>query len=237
MKMNWKRWTAWALVSLFAAGALFAGGGAEDEEAGPKQDVTPEGVFPIVDEKITMTAFLPASGSLGASVEDYQDNDFIRYLEEKTNIFLELETAPSGEAEQKRNLLLASNDYPEIFISEFSGFEYQFYGSQGVFLPLNDLIDRYGVNVPKVFTDYPLVKANLAMADGSIYALPDINDCFHCAYAQKMWIYRPWLEKLGLEMPATTEEFKEVPTATVSKTKFPSRGQSPAGSPEWTDFL
>ena len=210
MKMNWKRWTAWALVSLLAAGALFAGGGAEDEEAGPKQDVTPEGVFPIVDEKITMTAFLPASGSLGAPVEDYQDNDFIRYLEEKTNIFLELETAPSGEAEQKRNLLLASNDYPEIFISGFSGFEYQFYGSQGVFLPLNDFIAEYGINTRKAFADYPQVKANLTAPDGAIYGLPDINDCFHCSYGQKLWIYRPWLEKLGLDMPATTEEFKDV---------------------------
>ena len=205
MKMNWKRWTAWALVMGLAAGALFAGG-AEDEQAGPGPAVNPAGTFPIVDEKISMTAFIAAS----SFVDDYQDNDFTRYIEEKTNIHLELEIAPGAEALQKRNLLMASGDYPEIFITGFSKSEQQFYGSQGVFLPLNDLIDRYGVNVPKVFTDYPLVKANLAMADGSIYALPDINDCFHCAYAQKMWIYRPWLEKLGLEMPATTEEFKEV---------------------------
>ena len=205
MKMNWKRWTAWMLVMGLAAGAVFAGGGADDE-AGPGPAVNPAGTFPIVDEKISMTAFIAAS----SFVDDYQDNDFTRYIEEKTNIHLELEIAPASEALQKRNLLMASGDYPEIFITGFSKSEQQFYGSQGVFLPLNDLIDRYGVNVPKVFTDYPLVKPNLAMADGTIYALPDINDCFHCAYAQKMWIYRPWLEKLGLEMPATTEEFKEV---------------------------
>ena len=205
MKMNWKRWTAWALVMGLAAGTLLAGG-AEDEEAGPGPAVNPPGTFPIVDEKISMTAFIAAS----SFVDDYQDNDFTRYIEEKTNIHLELEIAPAAEALQKRNLLMASGDYPEIFITGFSKSEQQFYGSQGVFLPLNDLIDRYGVNVPKVFTDYPLVKPNLAMADGTIYALPDINDCFHCAYAQKMWIYRPWLEKLGLEMPSTTEEFKEV---------------------------
>ena len=203
--MNRRLWIlSFVLIALRAA-AMFANGGADDEGgAGPA--VNPPGIFPIVDEKITMTAFVPS----GAEVDDWQNNDFIRYLEDKTNIYLELETAAGTEALQKRNLLLASGDYPEIFITGFSKSEYQFYGSQGVFLPLNDLIAEYGINSRKAFADYPLAEDNLTMPDGTIYALPDINDCFHCAYAQKMWIYRPWLEKLGLEMPATTEEFKDV---------------------------
>ena len=205
MNMNWTRWAASAVIWGLAA-AVFANGGSDDK-AGPSIAVNPAGTFPIVDEKITMTAFLPTEP---AAVDDYQDNDFTRYLEEKTNIYLELETAPFTEAVQKRNLLLASGDYPEIFIMGFSKFEQRFYGSQGVFFPLNDFIAEYGVNTRKAFADYPLVEDNMTMPDGTIYALPDINDCFHCSYAQKMWIYRPWLEKLGLEMPATTEEFKEV---------------------------
>ena len=203
--MNRKLWILSFVFIALAAAAVFANGGADDE-GGTGPAVNPPGIFPIVDEKITMTAFVPS----GAEVDDWQDNDFIRYLEDKTNIYLELETAAGTEALQKRNLLLASGDYPEIFITGFSKSEYQFYGSQGVFLPLNDLIAEYGINARKAFADYPLAEDNLTMPDGTIYALPDINDCFHCAYAQKMWIYRPWLEKLGLEMPATTEEFKEV---------------------------
>ena len=190
---------------LLVAALLQACGAEKQQEA--KQAVTPAGQFPIVEEKMTMSAFLPSS----SLVDDHQDNDFVRYLEKKTNILLELETAPDGtEAIQKRNLLLASGDYPEIFISAFGKSEQQLYGSQGVFLPLNDLIAEYGINTRKAFEDYPLVEANMTMPDGTIYALSDINDCFHCAYAQKMWIYQPWLDKLGLEMPTTTEEFKQV---------------------------
>ena len=203
--MNRRLWILSFIFIAFSAPAVFANGGADDE-GGTGPAVNPPGIFPIVDERITMTAFVPS----GAEVDDWQDNDFIRYLEDKTNIYLELETAAGTEALQKRNLLLASGDYPEIFITGFSKSEYQFYGSQGVFLPLNDLIAEYGINARKAFADYPLAQDNLTMPDGTIYALPDINDCFHCAYAQKMWIYRPWLDKLGLEMPATTEEFKEV---------------------------
>ena len=190
---------------LLLAAVLYSCGAEKQQEA--KQTVTPAGEFPIIEEKMTMSAFLPAS----SFVDDYQDNDFVRYLEKKTNIYLEIETAPAGaEATQKRNLLMASGGYPEIFIAEFSRSEQQLYGAQGVFVPLNDLIAEYGVNVRKAFADYPLVKANMTMPDGTIYALPDINDCFHCSYAQKMWIYQPWLDQLGLEMPTTTGQFKEV---------------------------
>ncbi len=28
--------------------------------------------------------------------------------------------------------------------------------------------------------------------------------------AQKLWIYKPWLDKLGLKMPETTEELYQV---------------------------
>ena len=193
-------------LPIFVAMLVFLYGCGAENRQQAKQAVTPEGVFPIVEEKMTITAFISA----GSFVDDYQDNDFTRYIEEKTNIHLELVIASASGGAQTRNLLLASGDYPEVFISPFNKSEQQFYGSQGVFLPLNDLIDQYGVNTRKAFVDYPLVEDNMTLPDGKIYALPDINDCFHCTYAQKMWIYRPWLEKLDLEMPTTTEELKQV---------------------------
>ena len=206
--VNGKVWIFCLVFIVLSNAAVFANGGADDAAREGRQAVTPEGVFPIVEERITITAFIGASGL----VDDYEDNHFTRYLEDKTNIDIELLVAPGDLAtqNQKRNLLLASGDYPEIFISSFSGSEYQFYGSQGVFLPLNDLIDKYGVNVRKALADYPEVKDNLTMPDGAIYAMPHVNDCFHCAYSQKMWVYRPWLEKLGLELPTTTAEFKDM---------------------------
>ncbi len=48
------------------------------------------------------------------------------------------------------------------------------------------------------------------MADGKIYGLPHINDCYHCSMSQKMWLYQPWMDALGLETPTTTEEFYQV---------------------------
>lgn len=190
-----------AVVLLQACGA----GQNAGQEA--KQAVTPEGQFPIVKEKMSITAFVAAGDTL---VKDYQNNDFVRYLEQKTNIQLELDVAAAGSTDQKRNLLLATSDYPEIFIDGSSKSENQLYGKQGVFLPLNDLIAEYGANTREILADFPLVKANLTLPDGKIYNLPDVNECFHCSLSPKMWVYEPWLDKLGLEMPTTTEDFKQM---------------------------
>ena len=38
--------------------------------------------------------------------------------------------------------------------------------------------------------------------------MPEINECFHCFLSQKLWVYKPWLDTLGLEVPTTTEEFE-----------------------------
>ncbi|WJH35394.1 extracellular solute-binding protein [Paenibacillus sp. CC-CFT747] len=76
------------------------------------------------------------------------------------------------------------------------------------------------MNTKKMFEESPLVKSAITSADGNIYALPAPNECYHCSMRQKLWIYKPWLDKLNLKMPATTEEFYEVLKA--FKTKDPN---------------
>ena len=193
--------------ALLLVAAFLYSCGADSGQKEAKQAVTPAGQFPIVEEKISINAYLPTE----SWVDNYQENDFVYYLEKKTNIQLDLYTVPVSEAQQKRNLLLVSGDYPEVFIDgSGSKVEQKLYGEQGVFLPLNNLIEKYGVNTRRVFADYPLAKANLTLDDGTMYALPRINDCFHCSLSQKMWVYQPWLDKLGLEMPTTTKDFKNM---------------------------
>ena len=196
-----------ALLLLLTPLMVFASGA--DEEGGPAGGVpvTPAGEYPIVEETLTIEAFL--SGT--TLVDDFQNNAYTEYVLEKTNIQLEVDVTPSAEANQVVNVMLASGDYPGLFINQnFSPAQQVLYGEQGVFLPLNDLIDEYGVNVQRAFETFPLVRQNFVMPDGNIYALPDINDCFHCSMAQKLWVYEPWLDTLGLDIPQTTEEYKEL---------------------------
>lgn len=179
--------------------------------------VAEAGQFPIVDEKITLRVMTGAN----PSVEDFDTNEFTKYFEELTNIHVEWEIVPTSTVTEKLNLALASGDLPDVIMTMNVTPEQQaLYGEQGVLLPLNDYIEKYGVNTKKMFEESPLVESTITSADGNIYALPAPNECYHCSMRQKLWIYEPWLEKLNLDMPTTTEEFYEVLKA--FKTKDPN---------------
>lgn len=172
----------------------------------PADWLIPEGTFPLTEEPATLRVFAPASSST-----DLQTSAFTRWYEEQTGVTVEWILAPSGQdLNQALNLLFASGDYPDVILAPLTPSQQVLYGQQGILLPLNDLIEENGIQTKKMFEAYPEVASAVTTPDGTIYTLPEVNECYHCSMSQKMWIYQPWLDELGLEMPATTEEFKAV---------------------------
>ena len=161
---------------------------------------------PLTEEKVT---FRLLNNDLGY-VTDFENNRFTEWLEEKTNVHIDWELVPSEEAESKLNLMIASGDIPEIIFSIASPSQAQLYGSQGLFLPLNDLIAEHAPRLQKMFEVYPRAKDVATSKDGNIYIMPNVEDCFQCSLAARLWIYQPWLDALGLDMPETTDELEQV---------------------------
>jgi len=188
-----------------AAGEGNDGGASAVSDDGP---VTPPGTFPIVKENITLRVMAPQI----PEVIDFATNEFTKWYEEKTNIHIEWEVVPSANVKEKLNLVLASGDYPDVFLGlgVDDVMEAQYGVDQGVFRPLDDLIDTYMVEFKNVLEKHPSLKGRMTATDGKIYSLPSINDCFHCSYQQKFWINKVWLDKLGLQAPTTTDELYEV---------------------------
>ncbi|SHH57274.1 ABC transporter substrate-binding protein [Clostridium grantii] len=196
-------------VSLLSSIALTGCGNKANNAPEVKEstNVSEPGEYPIAKEKINFTAF---AGTRPA-VDDFENNDFTKWMEEKTNIHFDWTVALEQDRQQKLNLLMASGNYTDvIFDSFFTPSEQYVYGSQGILIPLNDLIDKYAPNIKKALEDYPGIKAQLTMPDGNIYSVPKIAECYHCYVMGKMWINTEWLDKLGLEMPTTTDEFYNV---------------------------
>ena len=171
----------------------------------------PADLFPLTQEPTTLRVF--TSGN--SNVEDFATNAFTKWYEEKTGVKVDFTVAAGtgDDVTQALNLLLASGDYPDVILIPYgvvTTSQLAFYGQQGIFLPLNDLIEKGGVETKHIFDIYPQAKTVSTAPDGNIYALPSVNECYHCSLAAKMWIYQPWLDKLGLKMPTTTEEFRSV---------------------------
>lgn len=178
----------------------------EEAAAAP---VTPPGQFPVVTEPTTLKILIRATNG----VADFEDNDYTKWLEEQTGIDLVFDVAPNNEdeAKQKLNLVLASGELPDVILNfGVTLDQQQVLADQGLIIPLDDLIEQYGDEYKKVLEALPQIKEVSTLADGKMYSLVDINECYHCSLSQKAWIYKPWLDKLGLEVPTTTDELYTV---------------------------
>jgi putative aldouronate transport system substrate-binding protein len=165
------------------------------------------GTFPLTEKKETLTIF----AGLMPFVEDLETNDFTKWYEEKTNVHVEWDIVPVKNLTERRNVLLASGDYPDVFMNtRISSSQADIYALQGAFVPIDDLIEKYGVEFKKAVEKVPEMIDISRASDGKIYGLPDLNECYHCMYAQRMWINKTWLEKLNLKMPETTDDFYKV---------------------------
>src|SRR5262245_37970292 len=112
-------------------------------------------------EPVTINIFGPQSAD-----RDLATNAFSLALEEMLNVKFNWTTTTYDNtyASEKRNLALASGDYPDLFmlipwVDQFSQIDLLKYGQQGVILPLNDLIDQYAPNIKAAMDEFPALRA------------------------------------------------------------------------------
>ena len=221
MKKGLKKFLAMGLATVLAVGSL-AGCGEKtesDKKASTKSGsaatstgsstsgvvLNDAGTYPIVkDGKLELSVFTLSM----PNVQDFETNDFTKFLEEKTGIHIKFVTAGRDEYEEKLNLLLQSGDYPDVILGGAPNLAK--YGvKEGVIIPLDDYLTEKNVpNYLKLVANYDINKTK--EADGKIYSLGGVNDCYHCQFARRMWVNQKYLKEMGVEIPTTTEEFKNV---------------------------
>jgi putative aldouronate transport system substrate-binding protein len=208
--MRFWRIMAVAVCALAVSTGAYAGGQTDKAAATAITDasnVTPPGTFPVVREKVTLRVLMRGQ----PLVEDFATNTYTRWLEDKTGVHLEWSLTDPDQYQEKMNLVLASGDLPDVLMNlDITPTQQIVYGAQGIFKPLNDLIDKYGDNVKTILKEMPEIRATMVAPGGNMYSLPYVNDCYHCSLDWKMYVYQPWLKKLGLKEPTTPAEFQQM---------------------------
>ncbi|WP_339247217.1 ABC transporter substrate-binding protein [Paenibacillus sp. FSL R10-2796] len=190
------------------------GGGGGGSAASKEQDAS---------GKVTLN-FITQSSPLAPV--DPNEKLINKRLEEKTNVHINWKNFTKDVFVEKRNLAVASGDLPDaIFNADYSDYELLKLAKDGAIIPLNELIENNMPNFKKVLEEAPEYKSMITAPDGNIYAFPWIEELGNGkeriqAVDSMPWINVEWLEKLGLDMPTTTEELKEVLIA--FKTKDPN---------------
>lgn len=207
-----KRRVYGAVASMMLAASIL--GACSDKESGNEKgpssnvDNVNETGMPIVKENIEVDGF---AAKFFAS-QDWDKLMLWEEFEKQSNIHINWTTVQTEALAEKKNLLLAAGDYPELFFaSAFSKTDLIKYGEQGVFLALDDYIDKYAPNFKAILDKYPSVKQGVTMANGKIYGFPTIYDPeFASLRVGAPWINQVWLDKLGLKSPESTDELFEV---------------------------
>ncbi len=156
---------------------------AEESSEGEGQASGEAITFPLA-ETMEFTAFCALKGD-----HALEDSLTMQVLMEDANIHISFDNVLVSELIEKRNLILASGEYPELMI------------------PLEDLIHEYAPNLTAVL-DERNAWQYLTSADGHIYSLPEIGR--QEGAITTYWLNKRWMDNLGLKEPTSYDELYEV---------------------------
>jgi putative aldouronate transport system substrate-binding protein len=159
-----------------------------------------------------------------------------KWVAEKTAVKIKW-SFPVGDPKQKIGLLIASGDYPDLIDARNDN--QNLYDAKA-FIPLDDLIEKYGVNCKKLYGS----RINmLRRPDGKIYWLPQLfpygNKSRQSLAQLGLWVQKRVLKDLGWPMWNNLEEAVDALIAYAKKNPVTNGKKTlafTALTKDWRDF-
>lgn len=204
--MNRKKALALSAATVLLATSVIGCSTTEKKDDTKGSDTKPAGSSPapVVDDKtkkltISMMKFfygdVPGPESRG-----------VKMINEKFNIDYKPSLVPQGTYDEKLTATLASGTLPDILVFQTADLTSKFnkFAKQGAFASLDEYIDQYPSfkNIPKFVLDQ--FKVN-----GKLYAIPQ----YYPKFGFTTIVRKDWLDNLGLKVPTSYEELKNVALA------------------------
>ena len=194
-----------ALIMLVALAACNSGSSASSSAAPASSGAASSGAAPAApseDEGPLEISFVSPNWE---DAPDFNNEWYTRFFEE-TNTHWDITFVPSSDYPTKYDLILASGDLPDIIMSEASNRPSTVQAVQnGLFWNLSPYLGD--------FSNYPNLRDNpspnlfkFCSYEGNIYAIPRSRPQLD----ENLCIRQDWLAMLGLDMPTTLDEFKDV---------------------------
>lgn len=189
----------------------------EDQQQAEESGIKKTG-YPISDEKQSLSVL---AGKIDV-VTKGEECDLYNEIAEVTNVDVDWEIIPNGTWEEKKGLILARTELPDVIIPAQWGIyddEYLNMVAAGQLVAIDEYLD-YAPNFCKVLENSPGLRESITASDGHIYAFPyfiGTGETYNCMTNNVTYINQKWLDNLGLEMPTTTDELKDVLVAFKEK--------------------
>jgi putative aldouronate transport system substrate-binding protein len=165
--------------------------------------------YPIkTDVKLKM--WMSLHGNLASQVKNFGDSEIGKELEKKTGIKVEYSHPAQGQEKEQLNLMLASNDLPDIiewdWFSGFSGGPEKAI-NDGYIIKLNDIFNKYAPNFKKVLSAHPDWDKMIRTDSGTYYGFAFFRGDPSLTVFQGPIVRKDWLDELGLSIPETVDDW------------------------------
>lgn len=195
-------------------------------DSAPAQDVAPAqpeepapglGELPFVTEETTITIGLMQS----SNTEDYETNEYTKWLEEQTGLNLDFVyfSGDKTEAVTQLNLMIAGGEELPDILWGMNGVDtalmYEL-GEDGYILDLKDYFSEYGYYFWESYNEVPeadrakIFQFGASPTNGAIYAFPGYQQSATDSCTTLTAINTKWLEAIGEEVPTTVDELYTV---------------------------
>jgi len=181
--------------------------------AATEGEKTAETPAPEPEKRGKISALILDRGAIDPSEGTYAENRWTKWINENAGVDVEFVPVPRAESINKVNVLLASGQAPDV-IAEYDANWLKGLAEQKQALALDELIEQHSVEYKALLEKYPELRQLGTMPDGKLYLVGSVAPR-ELVYG--IFIRQDWLEKLGLEVPKTVEEFYNVAHAFAHK--------------------
>ncbi|GIP34671.1 extracellular solute-binding protein [Paenibacillus sp. J2TS4] len=188
-----------ALIIVFGMAACSADSGKKPESGGDSPQ-SPES--PSSQGKTKLSLFI-----VSRSPDALYDNNMLVWKElgEKFNVEFDFITGDNATMTEKFRFTMSSGDYPDIIAGQVE--DINKFGQDGAFIKLNDLIEQKAPNIKKYLLDDKDAYMQTSDGEGDLYAVP-MQSAIRTSWGPM--IRTDWLERVGLDMPETIEDWYNV---------------------------
>lgn len=184
----------------------------------------PEVALPLTEEPVTFTYWFNLDPWKAApEIDNYNEVAAYQELEKLTGVHIDFIHPVIGQETEQFNLMVASGEYPDIIWYNWTtypgGIEKAV--SDGLIIPLNDLIDQYCPNVKAKVVGNPEIARTLATDSGDYDYFPYIhwNQLIKAGWTYQ--VRQDRLQELNLELPETMDEYEA--TLLALKAAYPDK--------------
>jgi putative aldouronate transport system substrate-binding protein len=188
----------------------------EEKEAVDAGLIALDGTLPIIKDPAAFEAKYGKISSLIVTTADrtvpVKDLAMCKKWFEDTGVEFDWQEIPQEGAQEKINLMLASGqDLPDVFWNFGDGKSGNIvvqYADQDIFVPTEDMIKKYMPNEKKILDANSDYYKEIYAPDGHTYGFPYIEQMYGLVLTGgPLLINKTWLDKLGLSVPTTVDEW------------------------------